>query len=269
MMTGAPGVEQDQVRRRALGQDAGVQTQQGGGALRQGTQDVQQVQTGLMVQGQGGGQQGLKPDGAGRGLGERAALVLGGGGGVGRGDDVDQAVAHGLDQRLTIGLRTQRRVDAVERPIVADVHLVEAQVVDRDADGDLQPLGAGAGQGLQRAFGRDLVNEETGAGLFDQGQIAFQTDAFGDGGAARQAQARGQFAGSGDGAFGQPRVGRAAGDQGVEGGGVAHHPLQGAAVDDDLVHVGEIQGAGLVHQTDLGHALAVQRLGGGAGGAGH
>ena len=53
------GVEQDQVGGRAFGQDAGVEAEQGGGALGQGAQDVEQIQTVLVVQGQGGGKQGL------------------------------------------------------------------------------------------------------------------------------------------------------------------------------------------------------------------
>ena len=220
-----------------------------------------------MVQGQGGGQQGLQAHGAGRGLGEGAALVLGRGGGVGRGDHVDQPLAHRLDQGLTIGLGPQRRVQPVEGAIVADVHLVEAQVVDRDADRDLQPLGPRPRQGLERPFGRNLIHQEAGARLFDQGQVALQPDPLGDGRGAGQAQSCGELARGGHSPLGQPRIGRSAGDQGVEGGGVAHHPLQGAAVDDHLVAVGEIQGAGLVHQADLGHPLAVQGLGRGAGGA--
>src|SRR5690606_38620904 len=103
------GAEQDQVGGGALGQDAGVETQHGGWAGGQGAQDVQQVPAVVVVRRQGGGQQGLQTHGAGRGLGEGAALVLGRGGGVGRGDDVDQTVANGLDQGLTVGFGTQRR----------------------------------------------------------------------------------------------------------------------------------------------------------------
>ncbi|MNE54762.1 hypothetical protein D3C80_1495720 [compost metagenome] len=40
--------------------------------------------------------------------------------------------------------------------------------------------------------------------------------------------------------------------------------MQGAGVDDDPVAVGEIEGARFVHQADLGHALTVATLGGGA-----
>src|SRR5690606_20072407 len=71
-------VEQDEVGGRALRQHAGVQTQQTGGALGQWAEHVQQVQTVLVVQHQGGGQQGLQTHGAGRGLGEGTALVFGG-----------------------------------------------------------------------------------------------------------------------------------------------------------------------------------------------
>ncbi|MNE15437.1 hypothetical protein D3C80_1083460 [compost metagenome] len=133
-------------------------------------------------------------------------------------------------------------------------------MVDRGRGRDLQPSRTGAGQRLQRALGRDLVDQEARAGLLDQGQVALQLDALGDGGRARQAQPRGQFAGGGHRAFRQPWLGRAAGDQGVEGGGVSHDPLQGAGVANHPVAVGEIQGARLVHQADLGHALAVARL---------
>ena len=140
-------------------------------------------------------------------------------------------------------------------------------MVDRDRSGDLQPPGPAARQGFERAGGRNQIHQKSRAGLLDQGQVAFQPHAFRDGGSGRQAQARGQFAGGGDGTLHQAGIGRAAGDQGVEGGGVAHHPLQGSAVGDDAVAVGEIEGPGLVHQADLGHTLAIAGLGGGPGGA--
>jgi hypothetical protein len=45
-------------------------------------------------------------------------------------------------------------------------------------------------------------------------------------------------------------------DERVEGGGIGHDALKGAAVDDRVVAVGEVCGAGFVHQPDLGHAFA-------------
>ena len=228
--------------------------------MGQGAQDVQQVQPVLVVQCQGGGQQGLKTDGAGRGLSERTPLVLGRSRGVGAGDDVDQSVAHRLDHRLPVGLGPQRRIQPVEGPVVADVDLVEAEVVDRHRGGDLQPSGPGAGQRFQRAGGRNLIHQEARAGLFNQSQIALQLNALGDGRNRGQAQPCRQFARGRHSALAQPRIGRTAGDQGVEGCGVAHDPLQGAGVGDDPVAVGEVKRAGLVHQADLGHALAVAGL---------
>ncbi len=125
-----------------------------------------------MVQRQGGGQQGLQTHGARLGLGEGAALVFGRFGAMGRGDDVDQAVAHGLNQSLPVALGAQGRVQPVEGAIVADVDLVEAQVVDRGRGRDLKAPGTGARQRLQRALSRNLVDQEARAGLLDQGQIA-------------------------------------------------------------------------------------------------
>ncbi len=56
------------------------------------------------------------------------------------------------------------------------------------------------------------------------------------------------------------------GDDGAEALGIAHHPPQHAAVQDRAVGVGDVAGAGLVHEADLGHLLAPEALGGGAGG---
>jgi hypothetical protein len=55
------------------------------------------------------------------------------------------------------------------------------------------------------------------------------------------------------------------GQQGVEALGVGQDALHHLAVDDRLVGVGHVDAAGLAHQADLGHLLALQPLGRRAG----
>ena len=84
-------------------------------------------------------EQRLEPDRAVRGLGEGQALGLDVLRIVVGDDDVDGAVRQRLDHRLPVVLVAQRRRELEEGAVVADVVLVERQIVDRDAAGDRQP----------------------------------------------------------------------------------------------------------------------------------
>ena len=84
-------------------------------------------------------QHGLDADRARRGFAERQALgldvlriVIGD-------DDVDQPLRQRSDEFEPFGLAAQRREHFQEGAIVADVVLVEGQIVDRDARADLEP----------------------------------------------------------------------------------------------------------------------------------
>ena len=81
----------------------------------------------------------LEADRARRGFGERQPLGLDVLRIVVGDDDVDQAVSERLDQRQPLVLAAQRRVEFQEGAIVADVDLVEREMVDRDAAGDGEP----------------------------------------------------------------------------------------------------------------------------------
>ena len=91
-----------------------------------------------------GRQQRLEPDGAARGLLEGQALLLLVLRGVERADDVDQPLGQRLDHRHPVVLGAQRRRELEEGAVVADVELVQRQVVDRGPGGDREPGRAGA-----------------------------------------------------------------------------------------------------------------------------
>src|SRR5690606_5007799 len=107
-----------------------------------------------------GGEQGLQPHRTGRRLVIRQPLVFGRGGGVGGDDDVDQARRQRRDQRLAVALGAQRRVELGEGAVIADVELVEAQVVDRGRGEHRQAAILAALQRLQRVGRRDLVDQQ-------------------------------------------------------------------------------------------------------------
>ena len=91
-----------------------------------------------MDEAQGRREQGLEPDRAVRGFREGQPLRLD----VLRivvGDDhVDDAFAKAGDDRLPVVLVAKRRRELEEGAVIADVVLVQRQVVDRDAAGDRQ-----------------------------------------------------------------------------------------------------------------------------------
>ena len=89
-------------------------------------------------------QQRLEPDRAVRRFGEGQALGLDILRIVVGHDDVDRAVDQRLDHRQPVVLVPQRRRELEEGAVVADVVLVERQIVDRDAAGDRQPRRLGA-----------------------------------------------------------------------------------------------------------------------------
>ena len=90
-----------------------------------------------MDAGEGRRQHRFQPDGAVGGIGEGQALgvdVLR----IVRGDDdVDRAVGQRLDHRHAVVLGAQRRRQLEEGAVFADVVLVQRQMVDRDAAGDV------------------------------------------------------------------------------------------------------------------------------------
>jgi hypothetical protein len=123
----------------------------------------------------------------------------------------------------------------------------------------------GARQRLQRLGRGDLVDQQLAAGGFQQGDVALQHDPLGHRRDRGQAHAAGELAADRRAALGQPRVHRTVGQQGVEALGVGQDALHDLAVDDRLAGVGDVDAAGLAHQADLGHLLAMQALGRRAG----
>jgi len=121
-------------------------------------------------------------------------------------------------------------------------------------------------QGLQGAGGGDLVGQEARAGHLDQGQVPLQHDLLGLGRGAGQAHPPGEFTGGGGGAFAQPGIGGPVGHQHAEALRIGQDPSHHLGVHDRTVGVGDVDAAGLGHQSDLGHTLAHAALGRGAGG---
>ena len=137
---GRVGIEDDEVGGRADRQPSGRKPEDFGRPRRQGAQEPGQGDAFRMDEAQGGREQGLEPDGAVRRLGEGQPLVLNILWIVVRDDHVDGAVGQRLDHRLPVVLVAQRRRELQEGAVIADVVLVERQVVDGDAAGDRQPF---------------------------------------------------------------------------------------------------------------------------------
>ena len=234
--------------------------------LRHGAQQVDQRDVVLVVQADQRRQQGLQTERAGRRFRERQALVFGWFRRVVGDDNVDQAGRDGIDEGQAVAFGAQGRIETEEGAVVADVDLVEHQVVDRGRGEDLKTLGLGAFQRFQAFAGRHLIDEEARAGHFGQGEVALDHDAFGQGRDTGKPHARRHFAGGGHGAFGKPGFLRAVGDQGVEAVGIVQHAAEDLGIDDRLIGIGEIERTGLGHQADFRHLFALQLLGGGAGG---
>jgi hypothetical protein len=88
-----------------------------------------------MDEAQGGAEQGLDPEGTVRGFREGQPLGLDILRVVIRDDHVDHALVEGLHHRLAVGLVAQGRREPAEGAVMADVILVQHEVVDRHPAG--------------------------------------------------------------------------------------------------------------------------------------
>ena len=135
---GRVGIEHDEVGGRAALQPPAGRPRISAGRVDSARRSVRQGDLPGMDEPQGRRQQGLEADRPVRGLREGQALGLDVLRIVVGHDHVDGAVRQGRDDGLPVVLVAQRRRELQEGAVVADVVLVEREVVDRDAAGDRQ-----------------------------------------------------------------------------------------------------------------------------------
>ena len=131
-------VDHHHVGLRAGPQRAAGQAEQFRGLGRQRFEQRHQLELAVVHQPERRRQHGLDADGAGGGLGERQALDLDVLRIVVGHHHVDQPAFERLDQRPAVVLVAQRRRHLEEGAVVADVDLVQRQMVDRGGGGDRQ-----------------------------------------------------------------------------------------------------------------------------------
>jgi len=96
-----------------------------------------------------------------------------------RDDDVDGAVGDRLDHCHTVVFGPQRRRQLEEGAVLTDVILVERQMVDRNAAGDLGATTARHTDRFRRFGHGDLGGVELGTGQPGDPEIPFERDDLG------------------------------------------------------------------------------------------
>ena len=137
---------------------------------------------------------------------------------------------------------------------------------DGHGRGDLLIARTGAAQGSQAVSRRQAVDHQLAAGQLGQSGVAFDGDAFGEGGFCRQAHAGRPVALQRHGSVGQRPVGRAHREPDIELAGIGQKAAHGAGVGNGPVALAGVDRTAAHHQPDLGHLLAGQALGRAAGG---
>ena len=218
-----------------------------------------------MDEAQGGREQGLEPDGAVRRLGEGQPLVLHILWIVVRDDHVDGAVGQRLDHRLPVVLVAQRRRELQEGAVIADVVLVERQVVDGDAAGDRQPLRLRGAHDLGRIGAGDHGRVVAPAGEAHEADVALQHHRLGLARDAGQPEPRGELALVHHALADEVGILHMVDDQRVEIAGVGQRAAHDLRIGDRARAIRERDGAGLPEAADLRHLLPFQSLGQGGG----
>ena len=208
----------------------------------------------------------LDADRARRGFGERQPLgldvlriVIGA-------DDVDEAGAQRLDQSHALVLAAQRGHQLEKRAVVADVELVERQVVDRGAAGRRQSCVARPRHRLERKAVRDQRGVIACAGQRDQAQVALEHDRLGFARHARQAEPTRAQALRHHPLAAQRPVLADRRDEHVEVARIGHGAAHGARVGDRMRAVAEGDRPRFREQADFGDLLAAEPLGQSGGG---
>ena len=208
-------------------------------------------------------QHGFEADRAGLGFGERHALgldilriVIGH-------DDIEQARRQSLDEGEPILFVAQRRRDFQKRPIIADVVLVERQMIDRGAAGHRQARRLGPCHDRQREACRNERRVIARADEIDEAHVAVEHDRFGF--ARNAGQGRGGSpirprSSRPTGEIGDPRMMH---DQGAEIPRIGQRAAHDLGAAHRMRAVGEGDGAGFLQQADLGDLAAFEPFGDG------
>ena len=131
-----------------------------------------------------------------------------------------------LDHRQPVVFGAQRRRELEEGAVLADVVLVERQIVDRDAGGDVGAVGFGARDRLGRMRGRDLGGVIAAAGQPRERQVALERDGLGFARNAGEAEPAGEKALVHDAAGAEVAFSRLMRDDGAEVARIGHGPAQ-------------------------------------------
>ena len=144
---------------------------------------------------------------------------------------------------------------------MADVDLVQRQMIDRGRGGDRQARVLGAAQHLERLRAGDRGGVIAAAGQRDEPHVALQHDGLGDLRHADQAEPRGELALVHHAFAGEVGILGVVDDQRVEVAGIDQRAAHHLGVGDAPHAVGEGDRAGGLEQADLGHLLALEALG--------
>ena len=181
-------------------------------------------------------------------------------------DDVDHAFGERRDHGEAVILMAQRRRDLAEGAVLADIVLVEGQVVDRDAAGDAHAILLGAAHDLDRFGAGDHRGMIPGAGCAGEADVALQHHGLSFDRNARQALAAGEFAIVHHTGAAQVGVLDMVHDEGVEIARIDHGAAHDLRIAQALGAIAEGDRPGFEQQAELGDLLAFQPLGqGGAG----
>ncbi len=213
-----------------------------------------------------GGEGGFEAGDAEGGAGEVLIFFELGVGGVVGGDDVEDAVDETLQERGVVGSGAQGRVHFVVGVVVADVLVIEDEVVGGDLAGDADAAVFGAANGVHAERGGDVLDVEVDADVFGEANVAGDADFFADGRDALEAEAVGDAAFMHAAFTGEFFDFAMAGEGEVELFGVLHGAAENLGVADGVAIVGEVDDAAAFHAGDAGEFFTFATFGDGAGG---
>ncbi len=225
-------INQDDICGRADGNAAGWKSEQIGGITGQSFEKHHQIQALIRDLGQSGSEQDFQTHRAGRGLGEGQAFVSGGPRVVGRDNHIDRPVIDPAQQSTPVTLSPQGRVELGEGAVIADVNLVQSQMINRDRAGNVEVAGFRGADHIDGPLAGNQIDQQAPAGQLRERNIALSHDNLGGGGNAGQSKAGGKVALMRAGSGGQGGVFGAVGDQSIKCGRIRQKTAHDQAVGD-------------------------------------